>query len=122
MKESPEVRLQRARAVELYLNHQLGQTREAIRRLEAEVTEQERRRDVAYRESRFTIEQAASDDEHDTLHRGSCPQHPNPLDYITAQMAASTMRRRPIQPCLVCNPMSGLRGTWVPSADPYEGA
>lgn len=119
-KKSPEERLAKALDVEEWLVYQLQQTRAAIPRLRAEVAEQERRRDVAYIESRFTIEPARTDDTLDRLHRGGCRKNATARDFYTPQDLASILGTRQVDACDVCNPLPGLRGVRMLDSD--EGA
>ncbi|MFE1949988.1 DUF6233 domain-containing protein [Streptomyces sp. NPDC059524] len=114
--QSPEERLAKHRAVEAWLEYQLRETRRTIAELEKEAVEGERRRAVAYRERRYTLEQGDSEEQIGILHRGACEQYKGE-DFFEAPQAAVLLRDRRAVPCDTCRPALGLRGTWIPSVD-----
>lgn len=120
--QSPEERLAKHRTLEAWLTYQLQQTRQAIRKLEAEVVEGERRRAVAHRESRFTVEYTWSDEEPNVMHRGACEKNPTGGDLLDPREAALMMRDRPLTACTACNPISALRAVYLTIPLPDEGA
>lgn len=109
--QDPRERLAKHRAVAAWLEYQLGQERQTIAKLEREVAEQERRREVAYRESRFTIEQARTEEEPVRLHRGGCRLNPGAVDFYTGEELVGVLEGVQVEACETCNPFPGLRGT-----------
>ncbi|WP_327662730.1 MULTISPECIES: hypothetical protein [unclassified Streptomyces] len=115
-------RIEKHRAVAAWLEYQLGQERATIERLEGEAVEQERRRKVAWKESRFTVQEPLHEESPYVIHRGGCTRNPSPLDYYEAPDLVMMMRGKNASPCPTCNPMPGLRGTWIPTPDFGEDA
>lgn len=119
---SPEERLARHRAVLQWLEYQVGQELKEIAKLEAEISEKRRRKKVAYRESRFTVEYTWSDDTPDILHRGACEKYHATGDHLQAAEAALMMRERHLVTCPSCNPGPALAHVRLPPVIPDEGA
>jgi hypothetical protein len=119
---NPEERLAKHRAVAAWLEYQLTQTRKTIAELEKKAASWERMKEASYRERRFTIEPARTDEEPDVLHRGGCQRHPGAVDYYLPEELAWEASHRQLTPCETCNPMPGLRGRHMPRIQSDEGA
>ncbi|MEU6217208.1 DUF6233 domain-containing protein [Streptomyces sp. NPDC047022] len=115
-------RIEKHRAVAAWLEFQLGQERATIRRLEKEAVEWDRRKAVAWRERRFTVQEPRHDEEQYVIHRGGCMNNPGARDYVQAPEVVIMMQGKNVEGCRTCNPMPGLRGTWTPRLAPDEGA
>ncbi|MEV3855491.1 DUF6233 domain-containing protein [Streptomyces sp. NPDC050095] len=115
--KTPQKRLAAALVVETYLRWQLKETRDSIDRLEKEIVDWERKREIAYRESRFTIEETHSDEEPDRIHRGGCQHNRGASDFLEGPEAALQYDERGLTACEICNPLPGLRSAvlnWTP--------
>ncbi|WP_306317182.1 MULTISPECIES: hypothetical protein [unclassified Streptomyces] len=121
---NPEARLAKHRAVEAWLEYQLAQTRKAIAELEKKAADWERMKEASYRERRFTIEPARTEDGPDILHRGGCQKNPGAVDYYLPEELAWEVGadQRQLAPCETCNPMPGLRGHRMRRIESDEGA
>lgn len=119
---NPEERLAKHRAVAAWLEYQLQQTRQTIAELEKQAAQWERMQEASYRERRFTIEPARTEDGPEILHRGNCRKQPPPVDFYLPEELGWEAGQRQLAPCETCNPMPGLRGHRIRQAQPDEGA
>ncbi|MEB8338447.1 hypothetical protein [Streptomyces endophyticus] len=120
--QSPAERLAKHQTVKAWLIYQLHQTEKEIAKLEKETAERERMKEASYRERRFTIEPARTEDEPDRLHRGGCRNQPPPVDFHLPEELLSELGQRQVAACATCNPLPGLRGRWMPRIESDEGA
>lgn len=119
--QNPEERLAKHKAVKAWLEYQLRQTDQAIAALEKKAADWGRMQEASYRERRFTIEPARTEDGLDVLHRGGCHKQPPPVDFYLPEELSWELGQRRLDACTTCNPLPGLRGR-MPRVTSDEGA
>lgn len=113
---NPHERLEKHKAVRAWLVYQLQQTEKEIAKLERKAADWERMQEASYRERRFTIEPARTEEGLDCIHRGNCRKpEPAPVDFYLPEELLGVLGERRVDACTLCNPLPGLRGrkTWM---------
>ena len=106
----PAERLAKLRALEEWLDWQLGNTRARIRTLEAEMDRTRAQERRAWAEARWKLEPAR--DRRTVLHRGGCGIWKGEAGFlergeVLEALADETLA---VEMCGVCNPEPGLKG------------
>lgn len=104
----PDERLAKLRALEEWLDWQLGNTRARIRTVEAEVEQAKRQAQRAWAEARWKLEPAR--DRRSVLHRGGCGIWKGEHGYLERHEVAEALADETlvVEMCGVCNPKTGL--------------
>lgn len=102
-------RIEKQRTVLTWLEYQAAQTRKAIRELEAEEKEEERRRAVARAEMSWKVLPSRAVEGQPMLHRGNCHVDPRQTGLLSAQEVFVAFREFPaMEMCEICNVVSSL--------------
>lgn len=102
-------RLEKQRAVRAWLEYQLQQTIKAIRQLEADKKEEQRRRDVARREMSWKVMPSRAAEGQPMLHRGSCNIDPRQTGLLNQDELLIALREFPeMEMCEICNVFGSL--------------
>ncbi|MFE0207047.1 DUF6233 domain-containing protein [Streptomyces sp. NPDC058985] len=104
----PEERLAKLRALEEWLDWQLGNTRAKIRTAEAEVERAKVQAQRAHAEARWKLEPAR--DRRSVLHRGGCGIWRGEHGYLERHEVLEALADETlvVEMCGVCNPKTGL--------------
>jgi hypothetical protein len=102
-------RLEKQRTVLTWLEYQAAQTRKAIRQLEAEEKEEERRRAVARAEMSWKVLPSRAVEGQPMLHRGNCRVDPRQTGLLSSDEVFVALREFPaMEMCEICNVFSSL--------------
>ncbi|MEU6979638.1 DUF6233 domain-containing protein [Streptomyces sp. NPDC046371] len=102
-------RIEKQKTLLSWLEYQVHTTREAIRRLEKEQAEEERRREVAHREMRWKIQPARAVEGQPMLHRGNCGQYDRGGGLLDRQEVVTFFEQFPgAEMCDICAPWGSL--------------
>lgn len=116
---NPHERLEKHKTVRAWLVYQLQQTEKEITKLEEQAIKWEQMQEASYRERRFTIEPARTEEGLDCIHRGNCRKQPPPVNFFLPEELLAQLGRRRVDACSLCNPLPGLRGrkAWMSEFD-----
>lgn len=105
----PAERLAKLRALEEWLDWQLGNTRARIRTLEAEMDRERKQAQRAWAEARWKLEPAR--DRRSVLHRGGCGIWKGEHGYLERHEVLEALADETlvVEMCGVCRPETGLR-------------
>lgn len=109
---TPAERLVKLRALEEWLDWQLGDTRRKIRQLEADQERDRKAAARAWQEARFKLEPVRGDNRRSVLHRGGCGIWKGEHGFLDRQEALLALEDESmaVEECQVCNPGPALRG------------
>lgn len=99
--------LEKNRALEEWLQYQLGQVQARIRELEAQEAKDRHRWQQAHAGRRWKL-QPERPDAMALLHRGDCATYPVVGGFIGRDEALIALEMPEVEPCRVCRPETGL--------------